>query len=147
MTLRLKKMKEDYFKVIALSLLLAGLSIVCPSCDSDETIDFKPVPVPTPIEMIGDYLKEVENQPGVMYCHDSLDLWYIEDEEKNRYYLFNLDFSKHDGLNPKKNVAFTGQVYALNEEWIEVEKELKVLSEDIGLYALWDNYSISSVDK
>ena len=152
-------MKTIYSKMIGLFLLLVGMSMACSSCSSEDEMDEMAANhIPTPC--LGDYVKDMENVTGVLWNHDNpFSMWYIEDSDKNRYYLFDfksvidskegdtvLYFGMRDPLEGDK-VLFTGKVYALNEEWIEFTEELAKLSEDIQLYGLQlPEYSITLVD-
>ena len=152
---------KNFLRVFYVSLLLVGMSMACSSCSSeDEMNEMSTNHIPT--SCLGDYVKDMENVTGVLCHHDNpLNMWYIEDSDKNRFYLFDfsdvidspsregataLYFGKRDPLEGDK-VLFTGKVYALNEEWIESTEELAKLSEGIQLYGLQlPEYTITLVD-
>ena len=153
-------MRTIYSKMIGSFLLLIGMSMICSSCSSEDEMVEKSPNIIIPICCLGDYVKDMENVTGVLCCHDRrLSLWYIEDSDKNRFYLFNfknvidskegdtvLYFGKRDPLAGDK-VSFTGKVYALNEEWTVYKEELAKLAEDIQLYGLQlPEYTITLVD-
>lgn len=110
------------------------------SCNSKDEGCFNPAPLPdtTPVSFCGEYVKDVNELPGLAYLDKKRGLWFIETDEKAYYYICIMGKSFLDSWNPEMNykVEFSGKVYQIKKGLKKIDDLVELLPPGITPYAL-----------
>lgn len=121
--------------------LMIGLNFVFMACsseddDANKTSDL----IFHNILGFGDYVMDVEDMPGIVDFDSNIGVLYLEDAEKNRYYInyYNREAKAEFNELYKEGdiIKFSAKVYALHEDWINETRYMPELAKDINLYAI-----------
>lgn len=133
---------KNFFMGACSFLLIAGLGMLGSACSSKKEDTFDNSIPPKVYYPFGDYLMDVKDVTGTMHYDKYLNTWYIENDHRDRYYMYPksptaVETEKINKLCSEGAVVqFDGKVYAFDEDWVRDSESVYKLSLTINLYVM-----------